>query len=288
MIPDFDGLREVVHFSEGVMSVCYLNQEVEDYPPHWHSDIEIIMPVEKGYGVRIDGRLYEMQEGDMLLIPPGVIHELFAPPEGKRLIIQICYALTSEMSGFYDAVQLFYPCLHMITDAEIPLHLTLQQILRDIEREHQLALPYHGDMLASLCRQYLVMLARHCQDYVKPDSIRRYAKSVDSFLRVCDYIHRHCTEALPIAKLAEVAGYSKSHFLRMFKEFSNISCGEYIQRQRISLARQLLANPERSITEIVTRAGFGSVASFNRVFREQMNCTPTQYRKILRGQNRNI
>ena len=270
------------------MSVCYRNREAEDYPPHWHSDIEIIMPLENSYTVKIDNRCYELKEGDMLLIPPGVIHELYAPPDGLRLIIQISYALTSEMSGFYDAVQLFYPCLHMQKEASTPLHDTLQQILRNIEREHDLAQPYYGDMLLSLCRQYLVMLARHCQDYVKPDSIRRYAKSVDSFLRVCDYIHRHCTESLPVSKLAEVAGYSKSHFLRMFKEFSNISCGEYIQRQRISLAKQLLANPERSITEIVTRAGFGSVASFNRVFREQVDCTPTQYRKILRGQNRTI
>lgn len=288
MIPDFDGLREVVHFSEGLMCLCYRNQEVENYPSHWHSDIEVIMPLENGYKIKIDEKEYILAEGEMLLIPPGVIHELFAPESGSRLIIQISYALTSEMNGFYEAVQHFYPCLTVQPQIDPYLHENLRRMLLEIEKEHNSILPFRGDMLASLCRQYLVMLARNSGQFSQADTVRRYAKSVDSFLRVCDYIHRHCTENLTVSKLAEVAGYSKSHFLRMFKEFSNISCGEYIQRQRVSLAKQLLANPERSITEIVTRAGFGSVASFNRVFREQLDCTPTQYRKMLRGQSRNI
>ena len=288
MIADFDGLREVVHFQDGLMCTCYPNREAEDYPPHWHSDIEIITPIENGYTVKIDDQQYILQEGEILIIPPGVIHELFAPEGGIRLILQISYALTSEMTGFYGALQQFYPCIHIKPQGNEGLHHQLLSILQVMEKEYRSRQPFHGDMLTALSQQFLVLLSRSSQMQAGRENCRRYAKSVDGFLRVCDYIHHHCAEPLSVSLLSEVAGYSKSHFLRMFKEFSNISCGEYIQQQRVALAKQLLADPERNITDIVTRAGFGSVASFNRVFKEQMDCTPTQYRKILRGQNRNI
>jgi len=288
MIPDFDGLREVVHFPPGIMNLCYRNVEVEDYPPHWHSDIEVIMPLKEGYAVRIDDQMIQMQEGDILFIPPGVIHEIYAPSQGERLIIQISYSLISEMDGFYAAIEGFYPYIHVLPQINEAVHGHLAALLNEIEREYFRQMPFYGAMLHSLMRQFLVLLARHGREFGSQKHFHRYAKSVDSFLRVCDYINHHCTSPLSVAKLAEVAGYSKSHFLRMFKEFANISCGEYIQRQRVALARQLLADPECSITEIVTQAGFGSVASFNRVFREQMDCTPTQYRKMIRGDNQNI
>lgn len=267
------------------MSKCYRNREAEDYPPHWHSDIEVIMPLEGSYAAGIDNRRYDMTPGDILVIPPGVIHELYAPDKGTRLIILISYSLSSNISNFFDAVQHFYPCLYVSALTHPFLQEELQALLRRIEEEHTQALPYHADMLISLCREFLVQLARHSHEFIKPQSTRRYAKSVEGFLRVCNFIYTHCSEPLSIARLSEVAGYSKSHFLRMFKEFSNISCGEYIQVQRIAKARQLLADPEKSIADIVSEAGFGSVASFNRVFREQMNCTPTQYRKSIRGQS---
>jgi len=288
MIPDFDGLREVVHFPANITLMCYRNQEAEDYPSHWHSDIEVIMPLENEYTVQIDHRDYVLKEGDILFIPPGVIHELFAPAQGSRMIIQISYALISAMNGFYETLHHFYPCLFLPVRSEDTLVEQLRFILMGIDEEFRVRGPFHGDMLEAYARQFLVLLARNGDAYGTRQSYRRYTKSVDGFLRVCDYINRHCIESLTISQLAEVAGYSKSHFLRMFKEFSNISCGEYIQRQRVALARQLLADPECSITEIVTQAGFGSVASFNRVFREQMDCTPTQYRKMIRGDNQNI
>jgi len=288
MIADFDGLREVVHFQDGLLCTCYPNREAEDYPPHWHSDIEIITPVENGYTVKIDDHRYVLQEGEILIIPPGVIHELFAPEGGVRLIVQISYALTSEMSGFYSILQQFYPCIHVTPQDDSTLHRQLLDLLKWMEGEYRAKSPFYGDMLTALARQFMVLLGRSGASRESRESYHRYAKSVDGFLRVCDYIHRHCAEPLSVSLLSEVAGYSKSHFLRMFKEFSNISCGEYIQQQRVALAKKLLADPERNITDIVTRAGFGSVASFNRVFKDHMQCTPTQYRKMLRSQNRNL
>ena len=285
MIPDFDGLREVVHFENGLQVRLYHNHEAEDYPRHWHSDIELILPMEGGYGVLIDDKQYDLRENDILLIPPGVIHELFAPENGSRMILQISYAVTSEIDRFYDGLQRFYPCLHISAadpglreDAYRGLRSLMDSIITEYENPGEFA----AASLKCMAQELLIQCARRWELFSVRPAGRRYIKSVDGFLRACDYIHRHCAEPLTVQQLADVAGYSKSHFVRMFKEFSNTSCIEYIQRQRVALSRQYLADPEKSITEIVALSGFGSVASFNRVFKAQMDLTPSKYRQLLR------
>lgn len=289
MIEDFDGLREVVHFEEDLLFRIYRNCEAEDYPRHWHTDFELIMPLKADYTVLIDNREFVLSEGDILLIPPGVIHSLKAPPEGERLIVQISCVLANQMHGFYEELRHFYPCLHVrkVTHRLENLCAAMQQTVMEMYDEYILRNPFFNYILTSKCSWLFIMLARNRKAFATHESDRRYAKSVDGFLRVCDYIHNHCHEKLDVEMLSAVAGYSKSHFVRMFKEFADISCVDYIQQQRVALAKQLLMDPENSIMDIVTRSGFGSVASFNRVFKQLTGTTPTQFRKSLRN-NHNI
>lgn len=290
MIEDFDGLREVVHFEKDLLLRIYRNCEAEDYPRHWHTDFEMIMPLKEGYTVLIDNREFALAEGDILLIPPGVIHSLKAPESGERLIVQVNCALANQMHGFYEELRHFYPCLHVrrLTPMLEDVCAKMQQVMRLMYEEYLVRPPFFNYMIAARCSQLLITLARNRKAFATHESDRRYAKSVDGFLRVCDYIHNHCHEKLDVETLSTVAGYSKSHFVRMFKEFADVSCVDYIQQQRVALAKQLLMDPENSIMDIVARSGFGSVASFNRVFKQLTDETPTQYRKNVRQNNRNI
>lgn len=290
MIEDFDGLREVVHFEKDLLLRIYRNCEAEDYPRHWHTDIELIMPLKEGYTVMIDSREFVLAEGDILLIPPGVIHSLKAPENGERYIMQVSCGLANQMHGFYEELRHFYPCLHVraVTARLEETCAEFQQLLHTMYDEYIHRAPFFNYMIAARCTHLLVELARNRKAFSTHESDRRYAKSVDGFLRVCDYIHNHCHEKLDVEMLSNVAGYSKSHFVRMFKEFADVSCVDYIQQQRVALAKQLLMDPENSITDIVARSGFGSVASFNRVFKQLTDATPTQFRKSMRQNNRNI
>jgi AraC-like DNA-binding protein len=49
---------------------------------------------------------------------------------------------------------------------------------------------------------------------------------------------------------------------------------------RVKRAENLLLNPERSITEIALDAGFESIATFNRAFKEIKHCTPSEYKNL--------
>ena len=66
----------------------------------------------------------------------------------------------------------------------------------------------------------------------------------------------------------------------MFKQQLGISFSEYLRRKRITMAEELLIHSRQPIQEIAMRAGFGSVATFNRVFRDAKRCTPSRFREI--------
>ncbi len=97
---------------------------------------------------------------------------------------------------------------------------------------------------------------------------------------VMKYIDRNFTENISLDKLAAVAGYSKYHFSRTFKKKQNISIVQYISHKRIKLAERLLIDPTLSITEVAIQSGFSSLTTFNRIFKAEKNCTPTEFKKM--------
>ena len=105
MIEILDGIREIANFKEGMHLCLYDNDNVEDYPPHWHAPIEIIMPIENTYRAVCDNVEYMIYPDQILLINSGVIHSLFAPPSGRRLIFQADYTLlhqTRDISNSFN------------------------------------------------------------------------------------------------------------------------------------------------------------------------------------------
>ena len=55
---------------------------------------------------------------------------------------------------------------------------------------------------------------------------------------------------------------------------------DYLNKERIQVAEKLLLNPELSITEVAFRSGFSSISTFNRVFKNSKNCSPTEFRSL--------
>jgi AraC-like DNA-binding protein len=80
--------------------------------------------------------------------------------------------------------------------------------------------------------------------------------------------------------VAAFAGYSKYYFSRTFRDYFGISFSDYVLVKRINQAANLLVHTDRAIGDVAKDSGFGSIATFNRIFRKHKNCTPTRYRAI--------
>lgn len=104
---------------------------------------------------------------------------------------------------------------------------------------------------------------------------------------VRDLIDRRFAEALSIDDLADYAHLSRYHFIRAFRRKFFATPHQYLTRRRIEKAKELLANSERTITEICFDVGFSSVGSFSTLFHREVGWSPSIYRARVWAQRQN-
>jgi AraC family transcriptional regulator len=99
--------------------------------------------------------------------------------------------------------------------------------------------------------------------------------------KVQDYVAEHFAEEISIERLAGLVELSSSHFSHVFKETTGMTPLQFVTRERISRAQQMIRETSRSLIEIGLEIGYTSPSHFAQVFRRVVGVTPTQFRSSL-------
>jgi AraC family transcriptional regulator len=99
--------------------------------------------------------------------------------------------------------------------------------------------------------------------------------------KVEDYVGAHLAESVSIEKLAELTELSPFHFSRAFKQSTGITPLQFVTRQRMLRAQQLIRETSRSLIEIALEVGYTSPSHFAQVFRRTVGMAPTEFRMLL-------
>ena len=92
-------------------------------------------------------------------------------------------------------------------------------------------------------------------------------------------IHGQFDCELTTAAIAATASVSESECLRCFRKTIGTTPIQYLKQYRIRQSAKQLAETGLKISDIAVSCGFQDMSYFTKAFREQMGCTPTQYRK---------
>ncbi|MGC4102675.1 AraC family transcriptional regulator [Ferruginibacter sp.] len=98
---------------------------------------------------------------------------------------------------------------------------------------------------------------------------------------VLHYIQQHLTEKIAVDMLCRKAYLSRNMFFSWFKEQFGITPLDYINKERIKLAKQLLADKRNSITSVSLQCGFSDVNYFVRMFKKLEGITPGIYQSCI-------
>lgn len=288
MIEILNGIHETVAYDSFRGLKLYRNVQAEDYPLHWHTAVEIVMPVKNKYTIVIDNIPHTIQEGDVWITSPGTLHKLLAPDSGERLIILFDYSLICNIKGMDSLLHSLHP-FALISRKEYPeLNQKLRGYLNEVSYEYENKMPFTEACIYSLMMRFFVAFGRasfNASEKFPGITTNKQHEYIEKFMNVCNYITDHCTENIKVDDLADIAGFSKFHFARLFKQFSGMSCYEYLTQKRIAHAETLLIQPDLSITEVAMRSGFGSLSTFNRIFKAAKNCTPSEYKTLNPSKN---
>lgn len=98
-----------------------------------------------------------------------------------------------------------------------------------------------------------------------------------------EMIQDHIDTNITLKEISKGLDMNPSHLSREFsKYFNDLSFGEYIRKQRIERAVELMKNMKYSLTEIAYLTGFSDQSHFNRIFKQQTGENPSAYRKNLK------
>lgn len=93
------------------------------------------------------------------------------------------------------------------------------------------------------------------------------------------YIEKYYMKDISLDEISMVAGYSKSHFSRTFKEMTGINFSKHLVQVRIEKAEKLLINSDQSIVDISLEVGFNDYSYFSKAFKDAYGLSPKDYRK---------
>ncbi|MFC4320467.1 response regulator transcription factor [Litchfieldia salsa] len=108
------------------------------------------------------------------------------------------------------------------------------------------------------------------------------AKKDDSpITKAIKYVDDNLSNHLSLNDVAKHVHLNSSYLSVLFKEQVNMTFSEYVTRSRLQLAKQLLINTDKTITNIAEEAGYGTSKYFIKLFKEHEGLTPSKYRKLI-------
>lgn len=97
---------------------------------------------------------------------------------------------------------------------------------------------------------------------------------------VLEWARGHLSEPLSVDTLANVARMSRRTFTRRFREATGTTLVKWLAAERIARAQQLLETTDLTIEAVATEVGFGSALSLRQHFSNQLQTSPSEYRRL--------
>lgn len=227
--------------------------------PRIREDYLLVYCIDGEGTFQVGERLFRVTDGSFFVNHPGLVHQYscnhstgwnirwvhFAGERAQQLV---------RLAGFH----LSQPVLSIGRKNEMEKRFV--QMQRLLARHDE-----HGALDASAVLYQLLLGLRH---QTRARQLRDHG------------IENALTDDEPnsVSGMAATCGLSRSHFTRKFRRATGISPWRYILTRRITRARDLLTNTELSIKEIAIELGFEDPNYFSRLFRQETNQSPTEFR----------
>lgn len=218
-------------------------------------------------------QLQKLLAGGIAITPATVMHSAILD-EGSEFIILYLNPEFINRSVYHLGLQHQSLLKPLLIESD-PLIQSIGTTLKtEVEFSQECDRLYTESLLTALSAHLLKRYAIPQEQLQAPKS----GLSSQKLSCTLDYIDAHLSNALQLEELANGLDMSRYHFCRLFRESVGTTPYQYILRQRVERAKQLLRRQELSLVDIALTCGFANQSHFTRRFRQYVGVTPKQYR----------
>jgi len=251
-----------------------------------------LLYVYEGFGeLHINGKTESVKSGDIILVSPDIEFALMSPAEKNEIYARVCrcifkreylesfrneYREIFDGEGFGLSEMLFSGrafYAHIPDDDAQNVHSIMWLAAHEYNHfktgSERIIKNAFLDMLICVTR-----LNEYHKNNVPPTQT-----TVKRLEELKKYIRSNFANDLTLELLASHTHLSREYLSRAFKAYTGQNISEYILSVRMARAKQLLRNPNRSVTEISSYCGYKTIGSFQRAFRKYTGISPSELRK---------
>jgi AraC family transcriptional regulator len=215
--------------------------------------------------------------GDLWLLPASSLTALWSwESTDEVMVFTIDPLLLDEIALASDCANSSGLELKPLVYQHDPQLLAISQSFKQEMTQGGIASQLYTDALAL---QFTIHLLRHYT--TQPLIPKHYSGGLSQQQVKCliDYMQMNLDRSIHLEELATLLNMSQYHFCRLFKRSTGVSPHQFVIRQRVDRAKQLLQKSDRNILEIATHCGFTDGSHLTRHFRKLTGVTPTAFRQ---------
>ena len=233
---------------------------------HTHEKCEIYINLTGDVSFVVDGRLYPLTHGDVILVRPGKFHHCVYRSDERHTMFWILF----DGQQNAEILDLFYG--EERVDFISPNEDEKAELIDLCVRLHSGGCA-DTELYVSFFRLLEILRRNKSNKASVNHSIPR------ALTEALLYIEQHISEPLPLSKIAENLHCSESTLERLFRENLNITPFEFVRKKKMILAAALLRE-ENSVLDVGIKLGYSDNSHFIKLFRQYYGVTPFKYKKL--------
>ena len=273
--------EKIVYKNELPVNVITAN--IEEYPIHFHDDMEVVYVLEGNIMMRNGYYTYSLRQGDIYILNDREMHSFESTGE-DNMVMMLQMDLT-YFSRYYDNLKNNFFVTDTEDDSDESLEVLrniLARIMMEILQkgygyEHKVIESTHN-LIACLMAdfQYFVME----DGKFKNESRNKGNKILAGRLnRITDYMYDNYNRKLTLSEIAEREHLSIYYLSHIIKEATGLSFQDLLSYIRVEESEKLLLGTNKKIGAIAEETGFSAVRYYIKHFEQWFGMHPLEYRK---------
>lgn len=251
-----------------------------------HSDWEIVYIDKGSVEVKSDKDILILSQGDLIFHRPHEFHSIKSFNSSPNFFV-ISFECNSPSMACFDK---YYTKLDKtqklllssaIKEAENAYHIPKNTIEDDLYVKDNATFGSE-QLVKTYLEQLLILLARKILNVpLKQHTLIDDQDNTELVTKIKDYIDQRLCEKITNKQICDYIGYGKTYVSTMFHEKSGFTLNEFINKQKLTKAKELIRTSTMNIAEISDFLSFDNPRYFCRVFKKFCGMTPSEFRKSL-------
>lgn len=279
--------RELLTYGTSDFPIAFFDDDLTKVkvPWHWHDELEIIIITEGSVCVQIANSSFVLNKGEGYFLNSGILHsaKLLSPNGHQRALI-----FSPEIAAHYEDIVWKTYIKPIFKKQALPFiklssNISWQNCILQLSNDawlngayektdYPITVRHNLTRVFSLIKNNIDLIENETEftDKAKQDELR--------IKKILFFIENNYPTTITIADIAKSGDISISSCLRLFKQILKTTPIQYLIKFRLHKAIEEFYNPEyRSISDIAYSCGFSDATYFNRCFKKEFGCTPTEY-----------